>query len=154
MIRFNSLQKDIEFLKTHDPSSLNLQDMQEDLRLLITHIAKRTKSLSYHQNSTLTDAPTNFFFSLEKDQGATPTLTLLKNDDTGDLLSDPSSILIYASSFYKTLYSSMPIDLNPALFDGLPTLSEEERQDLDASFDIKEFDTAVKTLSKRKSPGP
>ena len=54
---------------------------------------------------------------------------------------------------YSKLYLPEDIDLTLYLHDNLPLLSDDEIAFMESPFTIDEFDKAVKSLSKKSSPG-
>ena len=153
MIRFQSLQSDIQFLQRFDPNSPDLLEKQDELNQYLSHVIEGAIVRSRYKSQTLTDAPTNYFFSLENNKGARQTLTQVRDEMTGEILHNPSTILKFVSSFFGSLYCPEPIYPDPELFDSLPTLCEHDRNDLDAPFSIDELDRAVSSLSTQTSPG-
>ncbi|CAF0977242.1 unnamed protein product [Didymodactylos carnosus] len=66
-----------------------------------------------------------------------------------------SEMLDVATSFYQELYSRKPIDNQvwSELFDGLPTISDQEQKSLDKDITIVECYEALKSMPLGKSPG-
>lgn len=60
---------------------------------------------SRFQSAELMDAPSKFFFSLEKKNGQKKFIHALQSEE-GDLLTNPSDIRKRAVLFYKELYKS------------------------------------------------
>lgn len=100
------------------------------------------------------DAPTSFFFNLEKNTVDKKILGCLKLPE-GRKVTDGHGIISYALSFYEDLYRAEPCDEEMAefLFKDLPQLSDGEKPKLDKLLTFDELSVAVKELSSGKAPG-
>ena len=87
------------------------------------------------------DAPTSYFFSLEKKNGQRKVIhTLLA--DTGEELVEPRQIRERAVSFYQAPYSSEEEEDQTSteeLFSELPQISEESNSQLAAPLRMEEL---------------
>lgn len=100
------------------------------------------------------DAPTSFFFGLEKKPREQKRFHQLKIPG-GSVITDQREIQSHAFSFYEDLYSSEACDdsATDELLCDLPLLSEEESSELDRPLTFGEITQAVQELSSGKSPG-
>ena len=121
MTRFYSLQSDIYYLERFDPTSPSLAQKKEELSQYFDYEAEGAIIRSREKKQYLTDAPTDYFFSLEASKGARQTLNQVRNHSNGEIVTDPSSILKYASSFYSSLYTPTPVVHPVDLHEGLPS---------------------------------
>lgn len=100
------------------------------------------------------DAPTVFFFGLEKKSREQKIFHQLKIPG-GGVTTDQKEIRRYAFSFYEDLYCSEKCDEATAdeFLCDLPKLSKEERVDLDSPLSFRELSQAVQEMCSGKSPG-
>lgn len=100
------------------------------------------------------DAPTSFFFGLEKKPKEQKSFYQLKIPG-GSVTTDQQEIQSYALSFYEDLYHSESCDdtATDELLCDLSKLTEEERSELDRPLSFGEISQAVQDLSSGKSPG-
>ncbi|KAL7827966.1 hypothetical protein AOLI_G00311180 [Acnodon oligacanthus] len=100
------------------------------------------------------DAPTSFFFGLEKQHREKKALNCLRLLD-GTETSDKQEICGYALSFFENLYSAEPCDQAATdffLWD-LPCLSEEDRSEIEHTVSFNELTVSVQEQSEGKAPG-
>uniref|UniRef100_A0A8C5D1K3 Reverse transcriptase domain-containing protein n=1 Tax=Gouania willdenowi TaxID=441366 RepID=A0A8C5D1K3_GOUWI len=101
------------------------------------------------------DAPSSFFFGLEKRSGQGRVIHSLF-EDTGQILTEPSQIRRRAVGFYSTLYSSEYKE-EEALMDefcqGLPLISEETNRQLNQPLQMQELRAALQGMQGRRAPG-
>lgn len=141
---------------THNNSS-SIDSVARDKLLLKNLLEERGKmALLRTRFAQLNDmdAPTVFFFGLEKKSRENKIFHQLKIPG-GRVTTDQREIQRYALSFYKDLYSSETCDeaaVGEFLSD-LSKISEEERDDLDSSLSFGELSQAVQEMSAGKSPG-
>lgn len=110
---------------------------------------------SRFQSVTLMDAPSKFFFNLERKNGQSRLMHTLKTE-SGQELSEPAQIRSYARSFYSSLYDCELIPSNlvsNAFFDGLPSVSEESCSEIDNPLTLIEIENALMSMESGKSPG-
>ena len=100
------------------------------------------------------DAPTSFFFNLERRAGQSKQMMSLKSVD-GQETSDPVEMRRWAVRFYTELYAAEGSDpqCTAELLQHLPSLSEEQRDTLDSGFTLEEVVKAVQQLSSGRAPG-
>ncbi|KAJ3589478.1 hypothetical protein NHX12_010323 [Muraenolepis orangiensis] len=101
------------------------------------------------------DAPTSFFFGLEKKNGQRRVIHSLLSG-TGQEITEPSQIRRRAVSFYSTLYASEYEEgetLSEGFWDGLPQVSEEANSQLEGPLTIQELQTALQGMQGRRAPG-
>lgn len=96
------------------------------------------------------DAPTSFFFNLERKRADSRQLCCIRTPG-GKELHTREEISREAVRFYKELYNKELCNLEDTerLLQGLPSLSEEEQIQLDAPLTHQEVTVAVKQLSSR-----
>ena len=110
---------------------------------------------SRFQSVELMDAPSKFFFNLEKKNGQKRLIHALRSED-GVLMSDFAEIRKRAVSFYKELYKKeIPQDGvdNSAFLNNLPQLSEEANADLERPLTLEELYSALQTMDSGKASG-
>ncbi|KAJ3615107.1 hypothetical protein NHX12_018675 [Muraenolepis orangiensis] len=101
------------------------------------------------------DAPTSFFFGLEKKNGQRRVIHSLLSG-TGQEITEPSQIRRRAVSFYSTLYASEYEEgetLSEGFWNGLPQVSEEANSQLEGPLTIQELQTALQGMQGRRAPG-
>ncbi|KAJ3607627.1 hypothetical protein NHX12_024678, partial [Muraenolepis orangiensis] len=101
------------------------------------------------------DAPTSFFFGLEKKNGQRRVIHSLLSG-TGQEITEPSQIRRRAVSFYSTLYTSEYEEgetLSEGFCNGLPQVSEEANSQLEGPLTIQELQTALQGMQGRRAPG-
>ncbi|KAL6473518.1 hypothetical protein MHYP_G00170790 [Metynnis hypsauchen] len=101
------------------------------------------------------DAPSKFFFSLERKNGQRRCIHALRSE-SGALLSDPAGIRSHAAKFYEELYSSeyseQP-ELEKGFFEGLPKLAEDSASGLERQLSLVELSDALRSMECGKAPG-
>lgn len=110
---------------------------------------------SRFQNVALMDAPSHFFFGLEKKNGQRRlTHSLCSND--WQLLQESVDICRYVAGFYEELfkadYTEKP-DMLFSFFTGLPKVSAEDNTELEAEVSPQELAEALQSLENGKAPG-
>ena len=100
------------------------------------------------------DAPTSFFFNLEKREAIRKTMTCLKLPG-GRVTTDPGEMRRHAVEFYSGLFGAEDCDVHctEELLEGLPQLSPRERDLLDIDLSLEELTTAVDQMASGRSPG-
>ncbi|KAL2076997.1 hypothetical protein ACEWY4_027414 [Coilia grayii] len=110
---------------------------------------------SRFQSVELMDAPSKFFFNLEKKNGQLRFIHALRSE-TGILLTDHASIRNRAVHFYKELYKSeisqSQVD-DTAFFDALPQVSTEANAKLGRALTMEELESALQDMECGKAPG-
>ncbi|KAJ3601544.1 hypothetical protein NHX12_032512 [Muraenolepis orangiensis] len=135
----------IEILKEKKMALANLLDVKVQGALV------RSQFL----NTNEMDAPTSFFFGLEKKNGQRRVIHSLLSG-TGQEITEPSQIRRRAVSFYSTLYTSEYEEgetLSEGFCNGLPQVSEEANSQLEGPLTIQELQTALQGMQGRRAPG-
>ena len=110
---------------------------------------------SRFQSANLMDAPSSFFFGLEKRSGQSRFVHTLRSAD-GHELTETAEIRREAVSFYSGLYRSEYREneqLFTSLCDGLPKIAAEENPDLGEPLTMRELCTALQSMKEGKAPG-
>ncbi|KAJ4946299.1 hypothetical protein JOQ06_023967, partial [Pogonophryne albipinna] len=135
----------IEILKEKKMALANLLDVKVQGALV------RSRFL----NTNEMDAPTSFFFGLEKKNGQRRVIHSLLSD-TGQEITEPSQIRRRAVSLYSTLYTSEYEEgetLSEGFCNELPQVSEETNSQLEGPLTIQELQTALQGMQGRRAPG-
>ncbi|KAJ3584838.1 hypothetical protein NHX12_015333 [Muraenolepis orangiensis] len=135
----------IEILKEKKMALANLLDVKVQGALV------RSRFL----NTNEMDAPTSFFFGLEKKNGQRRVIHSLLSG-TGQEITEPSQIRRRAVSFYSTLYTSEYEEgetLSEGFCNGLPQVSVEANSQLEGPLTIQELQTALQGMQGRRAPG-
>ncbi|TKS65192.1 putative 149 kDa protein ORF 2 [Collichthys lucidus] len=107
------------------------------------------------QNITEMDAPSGFFFALEKKHGQKKAILSLLSD-TGEELNEPGQIRQRAVEFYSSLFTS-EYEENDTLCEGfcseLPQVSTEINSQLERPLEMEELHTALQSMQGQRSPG-
>ena len=115
------------------------------------------------------EMPDIFHLAAEGRHGPSPGLSSVKTAD-GEVLSSPASVEAEITSYFSALFQGRhvaspdgPVDsgntfqpdetLYPAFLDGLPSLSEEDREALEQPLTLGELQEAVEGAAPHKSPG-
>ncbi|KAM4579169.1 uncharacterized protein V3H82_008444 [Fundulus diaphanus] len=107
------------------------------------------------ENITEMDAPSSFFFSLERKHGQRKQIHSLLSD-TGQQLSEPGQIRRRAVEFYRSLFHSEykeNEELLKEFCDELPQVSEETNAELGRPLGLQELHTALLSMQGQRSPG-
>jgi len=91
------------------------------------------------------DAPSSFFFNLERKEGERKQMLHLKLPD-GTLTTNPKEMRNHAKNFYSDLFKARHCDINcmEDLLRDLPKITDDQRQLLDADIHLDEISEAVK----------
>lgn len=108
---------------------------------------------SRFQNITLMDAPSHFFFGLERKNGQRRMIHSLRSVD-GQLIQDSAEIRRFAVAFYRDLYQSEQATTQEldSFLTGLPQLTTDNTQ-LEADITTHKLFTALQSLQDGKAPG-
>uniref|UniRef100_A0A671WHQ0 Reverse transcriptase domain-containing protein n=1 Tax=Sparus aurata TaxID=8175 RepID=A0A671WHQ0_SPAAU len=100
------------------------------------------------------DAPSSFFFDLERSVAQRKQMTCLELPG-GRVTTDPEEMRSHASDFYTNLFGreSCSMDSFRELLEGLPQLSQEERATLDGELTLEDLTTAVNQMATGRAPG-
>lgn len=110
---------------------------------------------SRHQNVTEMDAPTKFFFSLEKKNGQCRYIHSLRSE-SGQELIEAVDIRRRAVRFYNELFKSEykeNVQLSAGFLEGLPSVAEDSKAHLERPLSNQELLNALKDMEGGKSPG-
>lgn len=154
------LEKELVELQTHDVISDNTTDFntfQKKKRSLAELLEITTQGAlvrSRFQSIELMDAPSKFFFNLEKKNGQKRFIHTLRSE-SGILLSNPIDIRKRAVEFYKDLYKSELVGFNVdnEFLNNLPQISEEANFELSKVLTLGELENALQKMECGKSPG-
>ncbi len=122
---------------------------------LLGHKAQGALVRSRFQSIDQMDAPSKYFFSLEKKNGQRRLIQALRSED-GGLLLNPADIRRRAACFYQNLYRS---ELNleskeeNVFFDALPQMSEEGNAALSSPLSLGELHKALQCMESGRAPG-
>ena len=138
-----------------DPNTAPL--LREKRTALGSFLQERVKGAlvrSRYQRLQDMDAPTSFFFNLER-TSAQRTRTACLQLPEGGTTSDPVEMGRLCASFYRTLFTAEDCDQGSRaeLLEGLPQLSPGERAALDSELTLEELTAAVGQMSSGRSPG-
>ncbi len=100
------------------------------------------------------DAPSKFFFNLEKKNGQRRFIHAFRYE-SGSLLSDSHGIQKIAVSFYEELNKSELLHekADNVFLENLPQLSEEANGELGKALTLKELEKALQSMECGKAPG-
>ncbi|KAK3525572.1 hypothetical protein QTP70_000458 [Hemibagrus guttatus] len=101
------------------------------------------------------DAPSKFFFSLEKKNGQKRFIHAVRTE-SGDLLSESTEIRKQTVSFYSKLYSSEWSGaqvVEDSFLVGLPKLSERAARELDRELSLEELHEALQRMENGRASG-
>ncbi|KAK0155419.1 Transposon TX1 uncharacterized protein [Merluccius polli] len=110
---------------------------------------------SRFMNITQMDAPSRFFFGLERKNGQRKTIYSLRTG-SGSEVSDSSEIRKCAVEFYRNLFKSEWThnpDVHSSFLSGLPQVSEADNSELAAEVTLQELHTATMSLQSGRAPG-
>lgn len=133
----------------------NLKSKKKSLADLLGLAAQGALVRSRFLSVELMDAPSKFFFNLEKKNGQKRTIHALRSSD-GHLLSNDADIRRIAVSFYKDLYRSEVSQVqsdNRAFLENLPQVSEGANAGLGQVLTLEELQEALQSMDCGKTPG-
>ncbi len=110
---------------------------------------------SRFQNISHMDAPSIFFFCLEKKNGQKRLIQALRSEE-GQVLLNPSDIRKRAVGFYKNLYRSeyvTEVDVESTFLSSLPKMSKEGSAALSGALSLGELYKALQGMESGKAPG-
>ena len=124
------------------------------LKDLLSTKAQGALVRSRFQSINEMDAPTSFFFGLEKKQNQSRSIHSLLSDD-GQELTEPSQIRKRAVDFYSALYRSEYKEHEKyAVFcDNLPQVSTRSNANLGKPLSLQELHSALMNMQGGKAPG-
>ncbi|KAI4873887.1 hypothetical protein NFI96_008616, partial [Prochilodus magdalenae] len=133
---------------------MDLASKQKELAAILHEKAKGAFVRSRYLSMNDMDAPTAFFFDLERSMAGHQALVSLRKVD-GSVTMDPVELRRLAVDFYSTLFASEALDLSccEALSSGHPQLDQGRSQALDAALSFEEVTEAVFQLNSGRAPG-
>ncbi len=154
------LEKDISIIQNSliNQNDVNLQDdlsqKKQELSNLLNEKVKRAHVRSHYVSLQDMDAPTQFFFNLNKKCFYTNHMHALRTPD-GNVTSDPVEMRRLAVDFYANLYAKECTGnlVADELFNNLPVLDEGNAKNLDSDLTFEEVTNAVNQLSSGRAPG-
>jgi len=154
------LQSDIESIERQAVNNNEvvqchgLNEKRQELSSLLHEQAKGALVRSRYCSVKEMDAPSAFFFNLEKKHVQQKMMCHLRRSD-GSVTSDPTEMRRMTGDFYKLLYTaeSCDIDCTKDLLKDLPQLEEEQKKELDDVITFHEVTEAMRQLSNGRSPG-
>ena len=133
----------------------NLKTKRSVLADLLGTSARGAVVRSRFQNVALMDAPSHFFFGLERKNGQRRQMMSLRSH-TGQLLQESADIRRFAASFYGDLFKSEYTE-NPEVsrffYADLPKVSEDANAELGNEISSEELYAALQGLRGGTSPG-
>ncbi len=134
--------------------SERLQQRRQELRSFLHERAKGALVRSRFTSIRDMDAPTSFFFNLERSIAQTKQMVCLRLPD-GTVTTDPVQMRQHAVDFYGTLFRSEDCcsDSVRELLQGLPQLGSSGRAVLDANISLGELTAAVGQMAPGRAPG-
>ncbi|KAL2103228.1 hypothetical protein ACEWY4_000096 [Coilia grayii] len=131
----------------------DINEKKKELRSFLQEQAKGALVRARISSIKDMDAPTSYFFNLEKKALHQKHMAFLKRDD-GTVTTNQSEIRDMAIHFYENLYGKSDCDLRCAerLVQGLPMLSLEGGRTLDQPITFQELTEAVQQMSKGRAP--
>ncbi|XP_077862010.1 ATP-binding cassette sub-family C member 8-like [Saccoglossus kowalevskii] len=154
-IKLNDEIKSIEQEIANNPALSNKLDETKSLleKLMMTE-SKGAAIRSRYKMLNENDAPTSFFFDLEKYKGNRKMMSQLKQPN-GEVTELQSGMRKLAWDFYSDLFS--PDNVSPecqnVILADLPQLNSIKRENCDAPITHEELTNAMKLISSNKTPG-
>ncbi|XP_059578699.1 transposon TX1 uncharacterized 149 kDa protein isoform X1 [Alligator mississippiensis] len=134
--------------------SESLRFRRKCLRDLAESAARGARIRARCQELAETDAPTRFFFNLERRRAASKVLDPLKTPE-GLVITEPGEIREHAVAFYRGLFAAEPScpEATRELHEGLPRLDALEAGELERDLSLEELAAATAGLASGKAPG-
>ena len=110
---------------------------------------------SRFMNVSHMDAPSQFFFGLERKNGQKKIIHSLRSE-SGSTVTGTPEIRRYATSFYKELFKEEYVEdaeLAESFHDGLPQVNDRDNAVLNRELSLNELYTALMSLGNGKAPG-
>ncbi len=152
--KMKSLEEDILRQSSHDDSADSIERNTFLLKTLLEEQGKTALLRTRYSQLNEMDAPSAFFFGLEKKPRKQKYFHKL-NLSQGGVTTDQQEIRTHALAFYEDLYCAELCDgaATEQILCDLPHLSEEDQQTLDNPISFAELSLAVQELNPGKSPG-
>ncbi|KAL6481019.1 hypothetical protein MHYP_G00090990 [Metynnis hypsauchen] len=133
----------------------NLKSKRSVLANLLGFRAQGALVRSRYQSLTQMDAPSKFFFNLERKNGQSRVIHSLRSEDGQELI-EPVDIRKRAVRFYSELYGSEfkeNGELASGFYAGLPKVSEQLNAELERPLDEPELHAALQSMRVGTAPG-
>lgn len=135
----------------------SLKSKKSALADLLGTAAKGALVWSRFLSITQMDAPSQFFFGLERKNGQRKMFHSLRSS-SGSIVSETSEIRKAAVRFYKDLFKSEltenpDSDVCSSVFTGLPQVDAEANTKLEAQLSLQELHAALMSLHSGQAPG-
>ncbi|KAL6491421.1 hypothetical protein MHYP_G00017660 [Metynnis hypsauchen] len=133
----------------------NLKSKRSVLANLLGFRAQGALVRSRYQSLTQMDAPSKFFFNLERKNGQSRFIHSLRSEDGQELI-EPVDIRKRAVRFYSELYGSEfkeNGELASGFYAGLPKVSEQLNAELERPLDEPELHAALQSMKVGTAPG-
>ena len=148
--------RDLEHsLLTHTRTDTHrLQQKKQHLGSFLRERAKGALVRSRFTSVRDMDAPTSYFFNLEKSISRAKQMVCLRLPD-GKMTTDPIEMRQHAVSFYSVLFGKEDNhrESMDELLQDLPQLRPEDRAALDANISLEELTAAVGQMAAGRAPG-
>lgn len=144
-----------------DPSSEREKiwlDKQQDYKITIMRKVE-TRQLFLRQSSFAEgESVGKMLAQLVKSNSPPSSISAIRSPG-GEILSDTTKILQIFRDYYKNLYSAQKVGVEGIMEDFLgnleiPTITQEEREELESPITLVELQQAVTSMANQKSPGP
>ena len=173
---FSVTNEIIRSLKGLEEDIMNLQELvtptgaEEQVKLLKEKKGRLSELLgvraqgalvrSRFQSASLMDAPSKFFFGLERKNGQSRMMHTLRSEE-GQEFTEPAELRNYAMIFYSKLYESELVHSDTpssdmptgAFLSGLPKVTEESHAELEKVLTLQELEQALMSMENDRAPG-
>ena len=146
---------DLESVSQADPqNNASLKEKRQELNSFMQERAKGALVRARFTKLQDIDAPTAFFFSLEKSVVKRKQMLCLRLPE-GKVTTEPAEMRKHAVDFYTDLFRADECDVDSAaeLLEGLPQLSLEGQNTLSSELTHDELTAAVSQMASGKAPG-
>lgn len=149
--------RDIEcslILNVDKEDGILLKEKKKELGLFLKERVKGAMVRARYINIREIDAPSTFFFNLERTVAQKKQMACLSLPD-GRVTTDPAEMRKHAVDFYTALYGAevSDVECTAELLQELPQLEQSERDALDSELSYEELTTAVNQLAPGRAPG-
>ncbi|XP_060926023.1 NLR family CARD domain-containing protein 3-like [Limanda limanda] len=148
------LEADIKELESVPTNTETLKTKKQQLNSFLQEKAKGALVRARFQKLKDIDAPTTFFFNLERSVAQGKQMVGLRLPD-GNITAEPAEMRRHSVEFYSDLFGAEECDAEAVaeLLQDLPQLSPGERDILSSDITLEELTTAVSQMAAGKSPG-
>lgn len=135
-------------------TGLLLEEKKSELSSLLQERVKGALVRSRFLQLKDMDAPSSFFFNLERSVAERKLVSCLRMPD-GNITTNPATIRRHAMEYYSSLFASEPCNLEcrDELLKDLPQLSLDEKADMDKGLTLEELTAAVNQMELGRAPG-